>query len=481
LMSEMFTHKYFDKKASEWNVLDFLDECEEERFDLMTNLYIKGLENIVNCERDYKRERAQMLLDNYKKASVEAFLLNVVINLSRSEGGTINGSVNNVNGNMTCGNFAAGPSNKRGEEEVDDSKEERASKKTRKDAKDRLTTPPPNPIFSESIEINSDSENDSESDTESIDIDQGEVEIEKLTQDEIHIRNKLLAILDAQQKKDIKSGKNFLTSVSLNHIIDLSNDKVQKEVDKSLNKDQIKWINGSRRSVPNLVRKSFVPSETFNSYNHEDYDIAQQILTHFSVRLEAPLRVEVESLNYERTFSIDTIIYIINRLFRMHQDVVDLVWIELTTPNTKKRKIDGLIKIINSIQKNQTIVLIEFSYGRRAPLSKIISDEKIARIYLIQTANGEIKIKYLVRPLPSIYILQLFTCIKIPVSFDEFEQFAKKITDLMNLQVDVLSTIQAMKEATTVENAIHITSIDDTPVKKKIAKSENQPLPSSCP
>ncbi|RHZ78268.1 hypothetical protein Glove_166g208 [Diversispora epigaea] len=47
------------------------------------------------------------------------------------------------------------------------------------------------------------------------------------------------------------------------------------------------------------------------------------------------------------------------------------------------------------------------------------------------------------------------------------------MVDLMNLQ--------AMKEATTVENAVHITSIDDTPVKKKSTKNENQPLPSSCP
>ena len=49
--------------------------------------------------------------------------------------------------------------------------------------------------------------------------------------------------------------------------------------------------------------------------------------------------------------------------------------------------------------------------------------------------DGLTKIKYLVCPLPSIYILQLFTCIKIPVSFDDFEQFAKKIVDLMEWQV----------------------------------------------
>jgi len=44
-----------------------------------------------------------------------------------------------------------------------------------------------------------------------------------------------------------------------------------------------------------LVRESFVPKGSFNSYRHEAQDIAQQILTHFSVRLEAPMRIESNS------------------------------------------------------------------------------------------------------------------------------------------------------------------------------------------
>lgn len=104
-----------------------------------------------------------------------------------------------------------------------------------------------------------------------------------------------------------------------------------------------------RTTIPYLVRKSFItPIESFNSYRHEGHDIAQRILTHFSERLEAPTRSENKSLDYERTYSIDTTVYIMNRLFRMHQDVVELVWIELITPHTKNHKMDGLVKMIKT-------------------------------------------------------------------------------------------------------------------------------------
>ena len=111
--------------------------------------------------------------------------------------------------------------------------------------------------------------------------------------------------MSIQQEKDIKSGKDFLSSPSLNNIIDLSNNEVQTEVIKSLNTNQIDWINKflskkvwnqtrefqqyisqfnegvcDRVHIPVLVRESFVPKGSFNSYIHEAHDIAQQILTH---------------------------------------------------------------------------------------------------------------------------------------------------------------------------------------------------------
>lgn len=45
-----------------------------------------------------------------------------------------------------------------------------------------------------------------------------------------------------------------------------------------------------------------------------------------SVRLEAPIRVESNSLDLERTYAVDTTVYILNWLFRMHQDVIDVGW-----------------------------------------------------------------------------------------------------------------------------------------------------------
>jgi hypothetical protein len=53
----------------------------------------------------------------------------------------------------------------------------------------------------------------------------------------VEIRNKLLKILTAQQEKDREVGKDFLTSVYLNGIIDLSDDEMHKRVKKSLNKE----------------------------------------------------------------------------------------------------------------------------------------------------------------------------------------------------------------------------------------------------
>ncbi|CAI2198185.1 14456_t:CDS:2, partial [Funneliformis geosporum] len=153
-------------------------------------------------------------------------------------------------------------------------------------------------------------------------------------------------------------------------------------------------------------------------------------------------------------------------------------------------------------KQNQTIILFEFSYGRRAPLSKEDGDEiKLcrnsmrilnnllhnvpkdkARIYLVQSANGLIKIKYLIYPLPSIYILQIFTSIKIPVSFDDFERFAKTMVDLMNFQVDVLSTIKAMNKVVVRPNHINTTSVQDTPEKKKNVENASNSSPKSpCP
>ena len=95
-----------------------------------------------------------------------------------------------------------------------------------------------------------------------------------------------------------------MTSVYLNGIIDLSDDETHKQIKKSLDKDQVTWLEEvlqkktwnptpeftqyinqftedacTRAKVPTIVRKSYVPGRFDPSY-YEAHDIAQQILTH---------------------------------------------------------------------------------------------------------------------------------------------------------------------------------------------------------
>jgi len=142
----------------------------------------------------------------------------------------------------------------------------------------------------------------------------------------------------------------------------------------------------------------------------------------------------------------------------MHQDKLDVAWIEQTTPDTKDHKFDGLYKVIRTTGKGQVIILVEFSYGRKEPESKKDGDQlKLCR-NAMRTLNKLLKIipkdrarVYLVqsfiRPIPSIYILQRFMRTKLPASFGDFEQFANDLKDLMNWQADVLSTVRAVNKA----------------------------------
>src|SRR5438132_10727423 len=47
-----------------------------------------------------------------------------------------------------------------------------------------------------------------------------------------------------------------------------------------------------------------------------------------------------------------------------------LLRIELTTPHTKKHNFDGLFKAIRTKLTNQVIIIVEFSSGRKASLTK---------------------------------------------------------------------------------------------------------------
>ncbi|CAG8493138.1 5281_t:CDS:10 [Paraglomus occultum] len=355
-------------------------------------------------------------------------------------------------------------------------------------------------------------------------------EVRNITQEEAAVRNKLLEILRARQRQDKEAQKTFMTSISLNGIIDLTDKSMYKEVTTSLSEDEAIWLQNflqrkvwkptpefqdyiaqfteescTRAQIPSLVRKSHVVGR-FDPVFHEDHDIAQQISTHLSVRLEAPMRVEYKGLDYERTFAIDTIVYILNRLYRMHHDDLDVAWIEHQTPDTKSHKIDGVFKVIRTTGKGQTIIMIEFSRARKTSCNKKEGDglklcrnamrilnkllrtvpRKQARIYLVQSFNGYIEVKYMVTPTPSIYILERSLHFKIPVSFGDFEDLGSTLTDLMNWQADVLSTVRAFNKVTTPNNAtednnLHITSVQDTPLKKTKATKKNKPFDPGTP
>ncbi|CAG8584160.1 3384_t:CDS:2 [Funneliformis caledonium] len=63
--------EYFSRNPESWSVLDFLNECTLEPFDLKIDFYIKSLLVIINSHKSsvQERESAQVLFDKYKKAS----------------------------------------------------------------------------------------------------------------------------------------------------------------------------------------------------------------------------------------------------------------------------------------------------------------------------------------------------------------------------------------------------------------------------
>lgn len=74
-MSEIKAHEYFHRDPSKWNVLDFLNACVLEPFDIKIDEYIKSLENIFDQGQGTRKGRARALLDNYRTASQSSLLI----------------------------------------------------------------------------------------------------------------------------------------------------------------------------------------------------------------------------------------------------------------------------------------------------------------------------------------------------------------------------------------------------------------------
>ncbi|CAG8565207.1 8466_t:CDS:2 [Diversispora eburnea] len=60
-------HEYFTRDFTEWNIREFLEECDEEPFRVKIDIYVKSLQNIINSGEGKRLEKAQYLLDQYKK------------------------------------------------------------------------------------------------------------------------------------------------------------------------------------------------------------------------------------------------------------------------------------------------------------------------------------------------------------------------------------------------------------------------------
>ncbi|CAG8508986.1 3831_t:CDS:10 [Ambispora leptoticha] len=268
-------------------------------------------------------------------------------------------------------------------------------------------------------------------------------ELRNLSFDNASIRIVLLDILFQYRSKDFEMGKTIMNSNFLNDIIDLTDASMKQCVRSSLNEGQ--------RSFLNLI----LEKQTWDQTN-EFKDFCSQFTE------DNCDRVQVPTLN-----------------------VPGCVGLELAV--TKNRKIDGILKVLNVKKENHRVIgIAEFSKGIKSPNTKDVDDKvklgrnamrilnklldtvssEKARVYTIQCVNGEIRIRYMVRPLPSIYLYDEFACIKLPNSFDHMEQFATEMAILMNFQKDILKTVKSVKKSTG-DKSVYKSEVKPTPERAK--------------
>ncbi|CAG8641702.1 1503_t:CDS:2, partial [Paraglomus occultum] len=70
----MSIHEYFERASSKWNVTDFLEECDLEPYHRKIESYISSLEIIADIEKGKRRDKARLLLNNYRKATTKLVL-----------------------------------------------------------------------------------------------------------------------------------------------------------------------------------------------------------------------------------------------------------------------------------------------------------------------------------------------------------------------------------------------------------------------
>ncbi|CAJ0758215.1 2841_t:CDS:2 [Entrophospora sp. SA101] len=70
------------------------------------------------------------------------------------------------------------------------------------------------------------------------------------------------------------------------------------------------------------------------------------------------------------------------------------------------------------------------------------------------------------KPFPCVYLYEKFGKIKIPITFNDMEQFSEDITTLMNFQIDVLKTIRNINKYSKSITKVYKSQLEDTPITK---------------
>ncbi|KAF0407558.1 hypothetical protein F8M41_008747 [Gigaspora margarita] len=124
------TLEYFKRDPENWGIISFLKSCSEEPFERMIDKYLKQLETIVVNGRRCESEKAQLLINKYRKDPKPDFkkarkwnkerLLQIHIDKA---------TINKIKSKFNYGNISVGPilaeqaketrSKKRGYEEID--------------------------------------------------------------------------------------------------------------------------------------------------------------------------------------------------------------------------------------------------------------------------------------------------------------------------------------------------------------------------
>jgi hypothetical protein len=65
-------HEYFSRKSSEWNIIDFLEECDDDDFQKKIDKYLRSLDTIADNEQGRRREKAVFLLKRYREPNLNS-------------------------------------------------------------------------------------------------------------------------------------------------------------------------------------------------------------------------------------------------------------------------------------------------------------------------------------------------------------------------------------------------------------------------